>query len=119
MYEGNGDQQTLARHAFEADLYCLLSRYFAIQGHGFQAACHEDVFCVLYNRLEVTFECFASPLNCFYGAFCSAFPDTDARFGSSGSFWKWKPPASGGSFEANPPFVAAIMDLMARKLLII
>ena len=113
---GGESAETLAKRAFHADLYCLLSRYFAMQGHGMQAACHEDVFCVLHDRLDVSFECFASPLNCFYGAFCSAFPDTDARFGSSGSFWKWDPPLSGGSFQANPPFVALIMKLMAEKI---
>ena len=34
-------------------------------------------------------EGFASPLNCRLGAghFCSAFPDTDAAFGSLGSFF--------------------------------
>lgn len=30
---------------YRIDLYCLLSRYFCIQGHGFQAACPEQFFC--------------------------------------------------------------------------
>jgi phosphorylated CTD-interacting factor 1 len=97
----------------------MLSRYFAMQGHGFQAACPEEVFRVLHRALSVSFECFASPLNCYYGAFCSAFSDVDVQFGSSGSFWKWNPPLEGGSFQANPPFVAIIMKKMAEKILLL
>jgi len=33
----------------------------------------------------VGFECFASPMNRRHARFCSAFADTDAPFGSSGS----------------------------------
>eukprot|EP00951_Prasinocladus_malaysianus_P017748 scaffold140340_cov39-Prasinocladus_malaysianus.AAC.1 len=59
-------------------------------------------------------ECFASPLNCYFGSFCSAFPDTDGVFGSVGSFFDFCP--SGGSFEANPPFVPELMSAMARHM---
>jgi hypothetical protein len=60
--------------AFHASLFCVLSRYNAVQGHGFQAACSEHVMEVLARRLGVTHECFASPLNCYFPSFCSAFP---------------------------------------------
>ena len=70
----------------------------------------------LKARLGVTHECFASSLNAFFPSFCSAFLDTDAPFGSVGSFWDWTPDlARGGSFEANPPFVADVMLDMAIK----
>ncbi|CAN0172925.1 unnamed protein product [Phaeothamnion confervicola] len=36
-------------------------------------------------------ECFASPLNCRYSSFCSAFKDVDSRFGSIGSFFEFHP----------------------------
>ena len=40
----------------------------------------------------------------------AAFPDVDAPFGSCGSFWNWSPDEhAGGSFEANPPFVAEVI----------
>ena len=61
------------------------------------------IFDVLLRGLDITFECFASPLNCRYSRFCSAFRDTDAAFGSIGSFFDSEPRQ--GSFEANPPFV--------------
>jgi len=54
----------------------MLLRYHELQGHGFQAALNEHAFIVLHKRMGVTMECFASPLNCFFGHFCSAFPDT-------------------------------------------
>jgi phosphorylated CTD-interacting factor 1 len=105
-----------AEQTFHEDLYSLLARYYSLQGHGFQAACPETVFRVLRERLGVQHECFASPLNCFYGSYCSVFPDTDVPFGSVGSFWNFKVPSGGGSFEANPPFVHNVMVCMVDKL---
>jgi phosphorylated CTD-interacting factor 1 len=72
-------------------------------GAGYQAALGETAFDVLKKRLGVGCEAFASPLNCRYGRFCSAFPDVDGAFGSLGSFFEFKPQR--GSFEMNPPFV--------------
>lgn len=57
-------------------------------------------------------ECFASPLNCRFAPFCSAFPDTDAPFGSAGSFLDFKPDS--GSFEANPPFESELFLAAVR-----
>jgi len=89
----------------------LLARYTAIGGAGFQAAVGDDGFTVLADKLDVNFEAFASPLNCrFETGFCSAFPDTDAPFGSKGSFLNFWPTT--GHFEANPPFVPEIMSEM-------
>lgn len=100
--------------AFHRALFCVLARYHTQGGHGFQAACTEHVFDVLYSRFGVNLECFASPLNCRYSAFCSAFSDTDTCFGSLGSFFQFMP--SCGSFQANPPFEASIMEDMARHI---
>lgn len=38
----------------------------------------------LHKNFGVTFECFASPLNCYFRQYCSAFPDIDSYFGSRG-----------------------------------
>jgi phosphorylated CTD-interacting factor 1 len=100
---------------FHDDLYSLLARYYSIQGPGFQAACPEAVFDVLQSGLGVHHECFASPLNCFYGSYCSAFQDVDGPFGTSGSFWEFSP-LGGGSFQANPPFVHHIMVRMVETM---
>ena len=95
-----------------------------------QAAIHSECFDVLREEMGVRVECFASPLNSRcecrvrlqprrfphrrsslsttrarvrrWPRFCSAFLDTDAPFGSLGSFFKLHPEQ--GSFEANPPF---------------
>lgn len=101
--EGEGDQE----RAFVANVYCLLSRYQTLGGHGFQSAVGEAAFRVLVARLNVQVECFASPLNCHLPHFCSAFPDTDANFGSLGSFFRLN--VTRGSFECNPPFVPGLM----------
>mmetsp|Transcript_19935 Transcript_19935/g.35426 ORF Transcript_19935/g.35426 Transcript_19935/m.35426 type:complete len:473 (-) Transcript_19935:581-1999(-) len=99
---------------FPCSLYSLLQRYDSLGGAGFQAAIGPRMFEALEELFKVNFECFASPLNCRYEAYCSAFPDTDAAFGSRGSFFAFEP--NEGSFEANPPFVDETVALMAKHM---
>jgi hypothetical protein len=56
-------------------------------GPGFQAALNGATFRVLKEQFGVRHECFASPLNCNFEHYCSAFLDTDYLFGSCGSFF--------------------------------
>lgn len=93
---------------FHDRMFALLLRYKTIHGHGFQAACSPDVFRVLHEMLQVTMECFASPMNTYFARHCSAFGDVDSAFGSVGSFAAFKP--ARGAYEVNPPFVAAVLD---------
>lgn len=81
-----------------------------VEGAGLQGALPVKVFECLQRCFEVTFECFASPLNCYYSQFCSAFADTDGYFGSRGNILEFKP--IHGSFEANPPFSEELMVAM-------
>ena len=92
----------------------LCLRYDALAGGGFQAACPREVFQVLREQLGVDMECFASPMNCTWSRFASAFSDLDAHFGSVGSFFDFQPRQ--GSFEANPPFVPELMDAMTGHI---
>ena len=92
---------------FEEDAFSLLMRYNAAagatyKGGGMQAALRGECFDVLRDDFGVRMECFASPMNCRFPQFCSAFLDTDRRFGSLGSFFEFRP--KWGSYEANPPF---------------
>ncbi len=101
-------------------IYRLLLRYHTLFGHGMQCALPQQVFTTLKKYLNTSFEGFASPLNCRYAPFCSAFHDTDKDFGSFGSFFdvfrdeicfkRYFP--YGGSFEFNPPFIETIMEKM-------
>ncbi|XP_051932030.1 mRNA (2'-O-methyladenosine-N(6)-)-methyltransferase isoform X1 [Hippocampus zosterae] len=101
---------------FLSRVWCLLKRYqvmfgsSANEGTGLQGALPVSVFEALNRQFGVSFECFASPLNCYYKQFCSAFPDTDCYFGSRGPFLSFCPVS--GSFEANPPFCEELMDAM-------
>jgi phosphorylated CTD-interacting factor 1 len=90
-------------------LYCVVARYETFAGNtgGLQGALPHHVFDDLERLCGIQHECFASPLNCHYPAYCSAFPDTDGCFGSSGSFFEFEP--TDGAFEVNPPFVTEIM----------
>ena len=99
--------------AFIAATFSLLARYDALGGAGYQAALNETAFDVLKKRLGVGCEAFASPLNCRYGRFCSAFPDVDGPFGSLGSFFQFAP--TRGSFEMNPPFVPEVLMAAAER----
>lgn len=100
---------------FLSSLFCLLARYDMLQGAGLQAALPGAVFDVLLTLYGCNLECFASPLNCRYERFFSAFPDTDAPFGSLGSFFDHNF-TQGGSYQANPPFVARFIHAMYEKM---
>lgn len=101
---------------FLARVWCLLRRYetfFGInskEGLSMQAALPIPVFQCLNRTFGVTFECFASPLNCYFQQYCSAFADTDCYFGSRGSILQFHPLS--GSFEANPPFCEELIEAM-------
>ena len=84
--------------SFHRAVLRLLLRYDALGARGSQCALSDGVFRVLRQRLGVGFECFASPLNCRFAHYCSAFSDTDAPFGAFGSFFDLSP--TEGSFEA-------------------
>ncbi|KAM4692293.1 LOW QUALITY PROTEIN: mRNA (2'-O-methyladenosine-N(6)-)-methyltransferase [Rhinophrynus dorsalis] len=101
---------------FLSRVWCLLRRYQVMfgtaqyEGSGLQGALPVHVFQALHKIFGVTSECFASPLNCYFKQYCSAFPDTDGYFGSRGPCLSFFPVS--GSFEANPPFSEELMDAM-------
>ncbi|MES1910702.1 MAG: hypothetical protein MHM6MM_003247 [Cercozoa sp. M6MM] len=108
-----------AEGLFRTHVFCLLTRYLGVSqtATGLQAAMHSEVFAVLKRRLDCVFECFASPLNCRYGRFCSAFPDVDRHFGSVGSFFELPLPSNKKVIlEANPPFDDAFVDAFVSKV---
>ncbi|RLN59468.1 hypothetical protein BBJ29_003758 [Phytophthora kernoviae] len=114
-FSGNGSSMVpKARREFESALFCLLLRYDSLDGGGFQAALNEECFDVLLKYFDAKMECFASPLNSRYSRFCSAFLDTDAAFGSVGSFFDFSPRS--GCFEANPPFIPKAIKRMADHM---
>jgi len=100
---------------FHTRLFTLLLRYKSLQGHGFQAALGPKVWECLQSSIGVSFECFASPLNCYLPHYGSGFSDVDGPFGSSGSFYDLK--FGQGSFACNPPFVTPLMDASADHIL--
>ena len=102
------------RVVFHQRLMAMLLRYKSIRGHGFQAAVGPQVFEVFQRFLGCSLELFGSPLNAHFNRHCSAFPDVDAVFGSCGSAFAFRPAA--GSYEANPPFTAPLLDRTAAHL---
>lgn len=101
---------------FLRQLYCLVARYETLSGNtgAIQGAIPHNIFDILETTLDIKNECFASPLNCHFPRFYSAFPDTDIPFGSLGSFFDFCPLS--GSYEVNPPFVNTFMVTMTQKL---
>lgn len=45
-----------------------------------------NAFDVLLRHFDARMECFASPFNCRYSKYCSAFQDTDVPFGRCSFF---------------------------------
>lgn len=76
-------------YCFEDSLFCLLCRYDTIQGAGLQAGVPGAVMDVLLRGWGCKMECFASPFNCRYDRFASAYYDVDGSFGSVGSFFDY------------------------------
>ena len=64
----------------------------------------------MHEHLGVSMEMFASPFNCHFDQYCSAFVDTDSFFGSLGSFFDY--PLPPGSYELNPPFTEEVFLLV-------
>ncbi|XP_074113087.1 phosphorylated CTD-interacting factor 1 [Cotesia typhae] len=97
-------------------VWCALKRYQTYlginEGHATQMALPVTVFECLQRSFGVTFECFASPFNCYFRQYCSAFADTDSYFGSRGPFLDFRPVS--GSFQANPPYCEELMEAMVN-----
>ena len=109
-----GEAGSGRRVVFHQRLMAMLLRYKSIRGHGFQAAVGPRVFEVFQRHLGCSLELFGSPLNAHFNRHCSAFPDVDGVFGSVGSAFAFRPAA--GSYEANPPFTAPLLDRTAAHL---
>lgn len=101
---------------FLSRVWCMLKRYQTYLGinesQATQMALPVTVFECLQRSFGVTFECFASPLNCYFRQHCSAFADTDSYFGSRGPFLDFRPVS--GSFQANPPYCEELMEAMVN-----
>ncbi|XP_014213980.1 phosphorylated CTD-interacting factor 1 [Copidosoma floridanum] len=98
-------------------VWCMLKRYQTYLGSteslSTQMALPVTVFECLQRSFGVSFECFASPLNCYFRQYCSAFADTDSYFGSRGPFLDFRPIS--GSFQANPPYCEELMEAMVNQ----
>jgi phosphorylated CTD-interacting factor 1 len=97
-------------------IFCLVTRYEALRGAGFQCAVPGACFESLREVLGNTIECFASPLNCRYERYFSAFPGLEGSFGSLGSFFDEWHRIEQGSYEVNPPFVPEVLAFAAAKI---
>lgn len=104
------------KNKFETRVFCMIARYesFTYSNPGLQGSLTDDIFEKIKREYKIEAECFASPLNCHIGNYYSAFKDTDKYFGSNGSFFDNFYPKY-GSFEANPPFIAPLMNAMVDR----
>ncbi|XP_072936887.1 mRNA (2'-O-methyladenosine-N(6)-)-methyltransferase [Epargyreus clarus] len=104
---------------FLSRVWCVLRRYAAWVGAGGEAqlaqmALPEPVLDCLHRKFGVTFECFASPLDCYFRQYCSAFADTDSYFGSRGPFLELRPVS--GSMVAHPPYCEELLEAALRHM---
>ena len=108
----DGTERPAARR-FRDDAFCVLARYAAARGGHhkagtMQAAAPPAVFEALRESFGVQAELCASPVNCRWRSFGSAFLECDRHFGSFGDVFAFKPTC--GSFQANPPFDASFIQ---------
>ena len=109
------------QNQFHSELFCILCRYDMLQGSGLQAAIPGRVMDTLLTEFDCHFECFASPLNCRYESYASAF-EFDQVFGSIGNFFDIDftnaqgGGGRGGCYEANPPFTEEVICKMNKKI---
>jgi len=93
----------------------MLLRYDSCLSAGQQWSCPQYFFNDIYNKYNVRYEGFASPLNTrliFSGKdtkFCSLFLDTDRIFGSIGNFFTSKN-GTNENWLVNPPFVEKLLE---------
>ncbi|KAL0849389.1 hypothetical protein ABMA28_013690 [Loxostege sticticalis] len=104
---------------FLSRVWCVLRRYAAWVGAGGEAhltqmALPVPVLECLHRCFGVTFECFASPLDCYFRQYCSAFADTDSYFGSRGPFLELRPVS--GSMVAHPPYCEELLEAALRHM---
>jgi len=117
LYPGQG--AVLLERGKPAEVARAALRYLAALEGGQQLGLPRAYFEGLYD-LGVRNEAFASPFNSRLlllaadTRFCSLFPDTDAVFGSLGSFLTLKEFAPGGWY-INPPYVESLMDVAVAK----
>eukprot|EP00934_Nitzschia_sp_Nitz4_P009475 Nitzschia sp. Nitz4//scaffold72_size95085//86078//87917//NITZ4_004773-RA/size95085-processed-gene-0.38-mRNA-1//-1//CDS//3329557414//9465//frame0 len=107
-------QQQQQQLEWKQVLFCILCRYDMIQGAGLQAGVPGKVMDVLMETLDCRMECFASPFNCRYGQYASAF-GLDRCLGSLGSFFALE--LEEGCFQANPPFCEAFIKRFNLRML--
>ena len=108
---GDGDDERPP--AFLSKVFSMLLRYDDLAGDaGQHGAIPVAVFDVL-RRWGCDAECCATPFNATLGSYCSPFRDTDAPFGSVGSFFAFEP--ASGCYEINPPFTLN-SDVVERHL---
>lgn len=110
---------------FEWRLFLLCHRYatlfgpHASEGRGWQLATPPAAMDLLRDDFGCGAECFASPFNRRQRHFCSAFADTDAPFGSSGSFFaaaRHGVLREFGSAECGPPYDDGLMAMAVASL---
>jgi phosphorylated CTD-interacting factor 1 len=147
-----GDAGAALASTFHLLLMTMLLRYSSLsgghllqdlRGGGMQGAVHEEVFQVLASSsgdsndddvVTVCLEGFASPFNCCWPAFGSAFfHDLDWHFGGVGNFFDLPLAAYAAALaaassndnqknthtmvQANPPFTPGVMSYMSEHIL--
>lgn len=101
----------------------MIMRYACMLIGGQQWALPTEIYKYITENYKVTIEGFASPINSqiLYVMnkevndlhFCSLFPDTDAIYGSIGSFFEYD--FTDKHVYANPPYVDSLMNQVADK----
>ena len=93
----------------------IIYRYQLLGSNNHQLGVKPDIMHKMKKDYNLSYECFASSINCTFNHYCSVYYDVERFFGSFGSFFNLTPIS--GTFGLNPPYQKEIIETSIIKAL--
>jgi len=93
----------------------IIYRYQLLGSNNHQLGVKSDIMQKMKKDYNLSYECFASSINCTFNHYCSIYYDVEKYFGSFGSFFNLQP--TQGTFGLNPPYQKEIIETSILKAL--
>ncbi len=95
-------------------IWSIIFRYQLLSSNNHQLGILPCVIKKLEIDYDLTFECFASAINCTLNNYCSIYHDIEQYFGSNGNFFNKT--FIEGTHTFNPPYQKNIIELGFKKI---
>ena len=114
IYERMNNNYTNNDNDIDKYIWCLLFRYLILNSNNHQLSVLPNIIYKMKTDYKLTFECFASSINCTCNNYCSIYYDIEKYFGSHGNFFNIK--LYSGVYLCNPPFQKEVITLAIEKI---